>query len=1186
MKEDSHNHSIDPELEARIVALVLGEASDFERDKLNRLINERPELEAFKAQLQSVHGLLRDIGSGDPLAEDEAWKLPPEKRNTVLAAIRGESVEVGIKQPATNEPHTRRFAKTRLFWQLTRIAAVLCIALSAGTLAFFSIRSPHVRVGSSQVTDSEAATETESQWQNGAYSNDLGLATDSNLLGENLAPIAPATDVEFAIKESSTAALSGIRDSNTNDLKSLNLADDVQYFDDRPGTPPTRPPLETQSREATQTSQPTTDENSVLSRRESTRSAGGAGLGFPSTGFEGGREIRSGQMGGGQMGGGGGTLQSPHFAATPGSDRPSDRYDDAFGSNLNVPEQRAAESVNGRFGKGIEQKQSGRTRTPNTHTIERSQLADGTPDEFHVLDGFGRTSEDSGTQDFSAGGLESAESDFAVDRKSANQDRRYEIVDQEKEVDSQLVDEESLPSLTPSSSFDTPVANPSIGFSHHRSLSVPDQSGNEAALEEEVTSGFEGVDIADGEELGEDYFKRESGVGGGFAGRLVENVPRDNPAEPSDEHLFDFDADPERAATNGSSRTDRPTVAQEEFEHANDYSESVRVPETISKKSREVRKNDSSLTDNRRNADGGFYYHQDLPDPYYQVLPADPGADRSVDLYQRVPTQSFEESGEIESRAKHSLGQIAELHKLGTELGIVDESLPARGEGIDRFWGRPQSKFSAGVQSQVPESGSRIEIAGKVRRDYSGPSTKAFADSAKNFGLQKTASPEGIDEVSAVEQAFSTFSLHVSDVSFKLALASLSNGEWPESARIRIEEFVNAFDYGDPLPSQNEKVACNLEQSIHPFLQQRNILRVSMRTAAVGRSSDTPLRLTFLLDNSGSMERSDRRQTVRRAFALLIQQLKPTDQVTLISFARQPRLMADKVNGAQLKQLDQLIQDLPSEGGTNIEAALKLGFEKAREQQVAGAQNRVILLTDGAVNLGNAKPDSLAKMIVTMRDAGISFDAAGISADGLNDEILEALTRQGDGRYYLLDSVEDADDGFARQIAGALRPSAKNVKVQVEFNPKRVGHYKLLGFEKHRLQKEDFRNDKVDAAEMAAAEAGVGVYQFEAKPDGAGDVGSVSVRFRDLSTGEMVEHCWPIPYEPDAPRPEQAAPSLRIATSAALLAAKLRGEPLGESVDLKTLSNLVSSLPDQERNADRVRQLQMMIERARQISGN
>ena len=445
--------------------------------------------------------------------------------------------------------------------------------------------------------------------------------------------------------------------------------------------------------------------------------------------------------------------------------------------------------------------------------------------------------------------------------------------------------------------------------------------------------------------------------------------------------------------------------------------------------------------------------------------------------------------------------------------------------------------------------------------------------------------PSGLNEKLAEQEAFSTFSLHVSDVSFKLARAALAKGQWPEAAKIRIEEFVNALDYGDPMPCGEERVACQVEQAAHPFLQQRNVLRVSMRTAAAGRASTTPLRLTFLLDNSGSMERIDRRQTVRRAFALLAQQLKPIDQVTLIAFARQPRLLADKVNGAKCKQLVQLIDRLPSEGGTNIEAALNLAFEKAREHKLENAQNRIILLTDGAVNLGNANPETLAQTVTTMRRSGIAFDAAGISADGLNDEVLEALTRQGDGRYYLLDSLESANDGFAQQIAGALRPSAKNVKVQVEFNPRRVGRYKLLGFEKHRLKKEDFRDDKVDAAEMAAAEAGVALYQVEAKPDGEGDIGSVSVRFRDLSTGRMVEHRWPIPYEAGASRLGNATPSLRIATSAAFLAAKLRGEALGEVVDLRTLADFITQLPQQDRVAPRVHQLQQMIQQARQING-
>lgn len=489
----------------------------------------------------------------------------------------------------------------------------------------------------------------------------------------------------------------------------------------------------------------------------------------------------------------------------------------------------------------------------------------------------------------------------------------------------------------------------------------------------------------------------------------------------------------------------------------------------------------------------------------------------------------------------------------------------------------PKDEAHYGLPS-APNVASEKQAAGTLPNRFDGLGANVWQSAIP-------AVPKALNEILANEESTSTFSLHVSDVSFKLAQSALSQGEWPEPSKVRIEEFVNAFDYGDPLPSESEKIACQIEQSVHPFIQQRNLLRVAMRTAAAGRSSSTPLRLTLLLDNSGSMERHDRQQTVQRAVALLAQQLKPIDQVTLISFARQPRLLADKVTGDQAGQLMELVVSLPSEGGTNIEAALQLAGEKALEQKIEGAQNRIVLLTDGAVNLGNANPERLSNQIVELRNLGIAFDAAGISAEGLNDEVLEAMTRKGDGRYYLLDTLESADEGFARQIAGALRPSAMNVKVQVEFNPQRVGRYKLLGFEKHLLDKEDFRDDSVDAAEMSAEEAGVAMYQFEAKPDGQGDVGSVSVRFRDMNSGHMVEKRWPILYRADAPHTDHAAPSMQIATAASLLAAKLKGDPLGANVDLKSLSKLVAGLPEPQRQTKRVAELQEMIQQARQVSG-
>jgi hypothetical protein len=445
---------------------------------------------------------------------------------------------------------------------------------------------------------------------------------------------------------------------------------------------------------------------------------------------------------------------------------------------------------------------------------------------------------------------------------------------------------------------------------------------------------------------------------------------------------------------------------------------------------------------------------------------------------------------------------------------------------------------------------------------------------------RNVASPETETSV----EPFSTFSLHVSDVSFKLAQAALlEKGEWPEAAKIREEEFVNAFDYGDAPAAMSEKVACQMEQSAHPFLSERNLLRVSMRTAAMGRDASQPLRLTVLLDLSGSMERADREESVSKAMAALAGHLSQQDTVTLIGFAREPRLLADRYSGDRAAELVKLVTAAPSEGGTNLEEALKLAGEVAKRQFDAAGQNRIVLLTDGAANLGDAKPESLSKRIVALRQAGIAFDACGVGADGLNDAVLEALTRDGDGRYYFINRPEDADESFVKQLAGALRPAAKNVKVQVKFNPERVPRYRLLGFEKHILKTEDFRNDAVDAAEMASAEAGVAVYQYQVNAQGSGDVGEVFVRFQDMATGEMVERSWAIPFERNAKGFDEAAPALQLAGCASFLAEKLRGGPEAGNIELEELIPIARAVRGSFEGNERVGQLIEMMERARSL---
>ncbi|WP_411845481.1 von Willebrand factor type A domain-containing protein [Roseibacillus persicicus] len=438
-----------------------------------------------------------------------------------------------------------------------------------------------------------------------------------------------------------------------------------------------------------------------------------------------------------------------------------------------------------------------------------------------------------------------------------------------------------------------------------------------------------------------------------------------------------------------------------------------------------------------------------------------------------------------------------------------------------------------------------------------------------------------MDEKDAATQADSTFSVHVSDVSFKLAKAALDQGRWPET--VRVEEFVNAFSYGERRLLPGERVGVAMEQAAHPSLSQRNLLRISLQTAATGRGAGVPLRLTVVLDKSGSMERLDRASAVDEAFRVLTEQLNPGDKVTLVGFSRTPSLLADFVDGGEGDKLLKILRETPSEGGTNVEEALKLARAKALEHYEDGAQNRVILLTDGIANLGTAVPEQLMTLVEGMREEGVAFDACGVGVEGLNDDILEALTRKGDGRYYLLGSTEESGADFAKQVAGALRPAAQNVKVQVLWNPERVGKWRLYGFEKHELKKEDFRNDAVDAAEMAAEEEGVALYHVEVKPDGEGLLGVARVRFLDVASNEMVEREWEIGYQGEAPNLSEADSKVRLASVAGLVAEKLARSPIGERVEWDELLEEARQLKGLFPKEKRVGELEVMIEKAKQL---
>jgi Mg-chelatase subunit ChlD len=491
--------------------------------------------------------------------------------------------------------------------------------------------------------------------------------------------------------------------------------------------------------------------------------------------------------------------------------------------------------------------------------------------------------------------------------------------------------------------------------------------------------------------------------------------------------------------------------------------------------------------------------------------------------------------------------------------------------GLDATTGTPTGRFPGSVTyfatKQVPQLGL----------------TNQLTDTA----LPKPAIPPPTPqpEILTRENAFSSFSLNVSDVSFKLAAASLEKGQLPEPASIRSEEFINAFDYRDPEAPPGVPIAFTSERARYPFAHNRELLRFSLKTAAAGRQAGRPLNIVLLLDNSGSMERADRVRIIQEALRVLAGQLQAQDTFSIVTFARTANLRVDGIPGNQAAAAAEEIAKLTPEGGTNLGEALDLAYQTALHHYLANGDNRVVMLTDGAANLGEVNADALKQKVEAHRKQGIALDCFGIGWEGYNDDLLEVLTRNGDGRYGFINTPEEAGTEFVAQIAGALHVAAADVKVQVEFNPKRVVSYRQIGYAKHQLTKEQFRDNTVDAAEIAAQEAGNALYTIEINPQGEGSIGTVRVRYKVPGTSEYREQAWDVPYTGSAVALDQASAAMRLAATASAFSEWLATSPFAAEVTPDQLLRYLNGVPQVYGADTRPAKLEWMIRQAKSISG-
>jgi secreted protein with Ig-like and vWFA domain len=333
------------------------------------------------------------------------------------------------------------------------------------------------------------------------------------------------------------------------------------------------------------------------------------------------------------------------------------------------------------------------------------------------------------------------------------------------------------------------------------------------------------------------------------------------------------------------------------------------------------------------------------------------------------------------------------------------------------------------------------------------------------------------------------------------------------------------------------------------------------------------------------MERADRVSIIREALKVLASQLQPQDKLSVVTFSRTSRLWVDGIAGDKAGSVADELSGVTPQGGTNLEEAMNLAYQTAARHYLPSGINRVVLLTDGAANLGDVTPESLKQKVEAQRKQGIALDCFGIGWEGFNDDLLEVLSRNGDGRYGFINTPEEAATEFAGQLAGALQVAASDVKVQVEFNPKRVTAYRQIGYAKHQLTKEQFRDNTVDAAEIGAAESGNALYVIEVNQGGEGPLGIVRVRFKIPGTSDYREHEWPVPFNGNAVSLEQSSPAMRLAASASAFSEWLVSSPYATEVTPDRLLGYLSGVPDVYGADARPKKLEWMIRQAKSVAG-
>lgn len=342
----------------------------------------------------------------------------------------------------------------------------------------------------------------------------------------------------------------------------------------------------------------------------------------------------------------------------------------------------------------------------------------------------------------------------------------------------------------------------------------------------------------------------------------------------------------------------------------------------------------------------------------------------------------------------------------------------------------------------------------------------------------------------------STFSVDVDTASYSNVRRFLNDGQLPPAESVRIEELVNYFSYDYALPEPGKPVSMTTNLIRSPWNPQRLLLHVGLRTQPLAAEDLPPSHLTFLVDVSGSMMSADKLPLVKQSLQMLVRQLRSQDSVSFVVYAGSSGVVLPPTRGNEQQRILDAIGRLEAGGSTNGAGGIRLAYKMARESFGKKANNRVILATDGDFNVGVQSDDELVRLIEQERQSGVFLSVLGFGTGNLKDSKMEKLADHGNGTYAYIDSLSEARKVFVQEMGATLVTVAKDVKLQIEFNPARVKEYRLVGYENRVLRPEDFNNDAKDAGDLGAGHQVTAFYEIA--PAGSTDSGDVDpLRYQD-----------------------------------------------------------------------------------------